>query len=513
MLTKRTLLHCIIIAAILLYCSTTAESTDPPSASLPDLEPLSQGVILGRPTDTSVTAHIMANENMDCFIEYGSDPNELTHQTEIFSMLADDVNTVLMEDLDPNTQYFYRLWQRPTDLNDFQSGDTFTFRTQPSAGTPFTFVVQADSHLDEQSVPELYETTLANELDDTPDFVIDLGDTFMSDKVRPSTYEAIEKRYLVQRSYFSLLCHSVPLFLVLGNHDGEAGWELDGTTDNFAVWSTLFRKHYFPNPQPDGFYTGSETQEDFVDLCQNYYAWTWGDALFVVLDPYRYTQSKGGKKSDGWSWTLGEHQYRWFKQTISDSSAIFKFVFCHQLIGGDSQGRGGVEWVPFYEMGGHNSDDTWGFDERRPGWEKPLHQLMVDNNVTIFFHGHDHFFAKQERDGVIYQLVPQPSHHNFKKANQAEAYGYVNGEILPNSGHLHVSVCASDITVDYVRAYLPETESAERINGQVSHTYCVEYSHTKKSLNNLSELHIAWNKPEKVEEGRAKESQIEDFKE
>jgi hypothetical protein len=96
------------------------------------------------------------------------------------------------------------------------------------------------------------------------------------------------------------------------------------------------------------------------------------------------------------------------------------------------------------------------------------------DRVTIFFHGHDHFFAKQELDGVIYQLVPQPSHHNFRKANQAEAYGYLSGQILPNSGHLRVTVCSSDVTVDYVRAYLPGTESADRINGQVSYTYRLE---------------------------------------
>ena len=470
-LTPTTTLHCIIPALILLCFSTTPESADPPSAGLPDLEPLSQGVILGRPTDTSVTAHIMADENMDCFVEYGTDPNEFAHQTEILSMLAEDVDTVLIENLDPDTQYFYRLWRRPPDLQDFQSEGIFTFHTQRGAGTPFTFVVQADSHLDEQSVPELYETTLANELDDMPDFIVDLGDTFMSDKVRPETYEAIERRYRVQRSFFSILCHSVPLLLVLGNHDGETGWKFDGTADNLAVWSTLLRKHYFPNPRPDVFYMCSESEDEFVGFRQNYYAWHWGDALFVVLDPYAYTQRKGGNKSDGWNWTLGQQQYDWFRQTISDSSAAFKFVFCHQLIGGDAQGRGGVEWVPYYEMGGHNDDGAWGFDQRRPGWGKPIHELMVDNNVAIFFHGHDHFFAKQELDGVIYQLVPQPSHHNFKNANQAEAYGYISGEILPNSGHLRVNVYSSKVIVEYVRAYLPETESAERVNGQISYTY------------------------------------------
>ncbi|MHC4175377.1 MAG: metallophosphoesterase family protein, partial [Planctomycetota bacterium] len=465
-----------IIATIMVLCfGTTGRCIAPTQIGLPDLEPLPQGIVLGRPTDTSVTAHIMADEDMDCFLEYGTDPNTFAYRTESMSILADDANMVCIKGLYPDTQYVYRLWQCPMGANAYQSGGLSAFHTQRAAGKPFIFVVQSDSHLDEQSIPELYETALANELADMPDFVIDLGDTFMSDKVRPKAYEAIELRYRVQRSYFSLLCHSAPLFLVLGNHDGETGREFDGTADNLAVWSTLFRKYYFPNPQPDGFYTGSETEEEFVGLRQNYYAWHWGDALFVVLDPYWYTQRKGGNKSDNWDRTLGEEQYHWFRQTILDSSATFKFVFCHQLIGGNSQGRGGVESVPYYEMGGHNMDGTWGFDQHRPGWDKPIHQLMVDNNVTIFFHGHDHFFAKQELDGIIYQLVPQPSHHNFTKANQAVAYGYESGEILPNSGHLRVNVRSSEVIVEYVRAYLPETENAQRINGQISHTYHIEH--------------------------------------
>jgi len=463
----------ICIATIFFLCPGRSAARS--SADLPDLAPLSQGIILGRPADTSVTAHIMADADMDCFLEYGTDPNEFAWRTDTLLMLAGEPNVVCIAALDPNTQYYYRLWHRPADSNIYRSTDLQAFHTQRAGGTTFSFVVQADSHLDEQSIPELYTITLSNELLEIPDFVIDLGDTFMSDKVRPMTYETVEERYRLQRSFFSLLCHSAPLFLVLGNHDGEGGWTLDGTADNLAVWSTLFRTHYFPNPQPNAFYTGSDTEEESVGLCQNYYAWHWGDALFVVLDPYRYTQRKGGNNSDGWDWTLGEPQYHWFRQTISDSTAAFKFVFCHQLIGGDSQGRGGAEWVPYYEMGGDNIDGTWGFDQRRPGWEKPIHPLMVDNNVTIFFHGHDHFFAKQDLDGIIYQLVPQPSHANYKKAGQAQEYGYLSGEILPNSGHLRVTVRSSEVIVDYVRTYLPETENAERINGQISSTYRVEH--------------------------------------
>ena len=61
-----------------------------------------------------------------------------------------------------------------------------------------------------------------------------------------------------------------------------------------------------------------------------------------------------------------------------------------------------------YEWGGRNSDGVWEFDERRPDWELPIHQLMVENGVTIFFQGHDHLYARQELDSLIYQEVPNP---------------------------------------------------------------------------------------------------------
>ena len=48
------------------------------------------------------------------------------------------------------------------------------------------------------------------------------------------------------------------------------------------------------------------------------------------------------------------------------------------------------------------------------------HQLLVDNNVTAFFHGHDHLFARQELNGVVYQACPQPGATNDK--NSAAAY-------------------------------------------------------------------------------------------
>ena len=52
---------------------------------------------------------------------------------------------------------------------------------------------------------------------------------------------------------------------------------------------------------------------------------------------------------------------------------------------------------------------TWGFDEARPGWAMPIHQLLVAHNATIYFHGHDHLYVKQDLDGIVYQEGPVPA--------------------------------------------------------------------------------------------------------
>jgi len=228
---------------------------------------------------------------------------------------------------------------------------------------------------------------------------------------------------------------------------------------------------YFPNPFPDSFYSGNSNAENFVGLRENYYSWQWGNALFIVLDPYWYTQTK-----PDWGWTLGEDQYNWFKNTITNSAAKFKFVFCHQLVGGnDNQGRGGTEFAHLWEMGGRNADSSWGFDAHRPGWEKPIHSLMDENNASIFFHGHDHFFGKQEKDGIIYQEVPQPSCKNITNIS-ATQYGYVNGVFMPNRGYILVTVTDSTAKVDYIRTFLSNEESENHHNGEVAYSYTVSSS-------------------------------------
>lgn len=249
------------------------------------------------------------------------------------------------------------------------------------------------------------------------------------------------------------IAHSVPIFMVLGNHDGERGDRAD-----MANWSLGMRQTFFPNPTD-----GNDKQ--------SYYAFEWGDALLVALDPFWATTQRKG--DNNWRMTLGEAQYRWLAETLSESKAPFKFVFIHHLVGGLGKDvRGGANTAPYMEWGGKNADGSDGFKEHRPGWEMPIHQLLVKSGVSAVFHGHDHLYAKEELDGIIYQEVPQPGHPSGG-TRSAEEYGY-GGVILGSSGHLRVTVGPQDAQVDYVRSIVPGVTRSDLANGNVAHAYIIK---------------------------------------
>ena len=66
---------------------------------------------------------------------------------------------------------------------------------------------------------------------------------------------------------------------------------------------------------------------------------------------------------------------------------------------------------------------------------------------TIVDTGHDHLYAKQDLDGIVYQEAPQPGDTKGSTHSAAE-YGYKNGTILPSSGHMRIIVSASKTKID-----------------------------------------------------------------
>jgi hypothetical protein len=188
---------------------------------------------------------------------------------------------------------------------------------------------------------------------------------------------------------------------------------------------------------------------------------------FVVLDPYFWTTEDPRQSGDMWDWTLGTEQHKWLEETLRTSAAKYKFVFSHHVIG---DVRGGIEWAGLYEWGGFDKNGTDRFAEMRPGWEVPVHKLFVKYGVDIYFQGHDHFFVKQELDGVVYQEVPQPATPGGDPQNMAHEYAYKSGTILASPGYLLVTVSDSGVQVDFEQLSGVTASSAKGGRGQTSST-------------------------------------------
>lgn len=162
----------------------------------------------------------------------------------------------VLEGLQPDTGYFYRWVSRNSTDGEYAASQEYRFHTARARGQTYSFTVQADPHLDTHTDPRLYEASLKNAAAGEPDFHVDLGDTFMTDKRRADYREALPQ-YLAQRYYFGLIGSSVPLFLVSGNHDGEGR-----SRGAMGEWAREQRRKYFATPSDD------HTDEG------NYYAWT-----------------------------------------------------------------------------------------------------------------------------------------------------------------------------------------------------------------------------------------------
>jgi len=449
-----------------------------------------KSIILGRPTNTSITASILFDQNVQYYLEYGMQSGAYTNTTIVYNNALNVPDEIDLTGLAPNTKYFYRMQYKLVGAATYSVTPEYHFQTQRSPGSNFTFTVEADEHLySGYSNLAMYQTTLANEASENPDFMLSLGDIFGDDHAPIQTssndMDILHKNY---REPLGAICNSIPFYVCLGNHEGENDYYLNvngiyttatnslpAAPNGIGVWGTQWRKYYYPNPFPNSFYSGNTTVENYgIGNPENYYSWTWGDALFVVLDVYRTEIFPGATPTDGskpnnWDWTLGQTQYLWMRGVLENSTATHKFVFAHHSRG---QGRGGIAWATGYEWGGMQGNQ-YKFDQFRPGWGKPIQKVFEDTGVDIFFQGHDHLYAKEQLNGVVYQEVPMPSDATYTFGYTANADAYTN-VILDGTGHIKVNVSPDCVSVDYIKSYIPGTSgSVGHTNGEIGYSYSV----------------------------------------
>lgn len=449
----------------------------------------SLNLILGRPSNNSIAVSLMSTESISAGIEYGTNGKTFTGKSATIQLSPNIPSVFDLKNLKSNTKYFYRIRFKSGSSSISTLSKTYNFQTQRSTGKNFSFSLHGDTHPERAGKmfnSELYYVTMGNVAAQNNDFHIMLGDDFSIDPLigkGQATKANVEKIYRTHRDWLGVIGSTTPLFLVNGNHEQAAQYLLDGSTTNSAILAGNARNLFYPLPAPDSFYTGDQSNVPGVGLLRDYYSWSWGDAQFITLDPYWHSKNavdnvagidqaavnKGasnGKTKDLWQIGIGDEQYLWLKKTLETSKAKYIFVFAHHVMG---TGRGAVEVSTDYEWGGRDPKGVTTFKEQRPNWELPIHDLMVKHKVSIFFQGHDHIFVTQERDGLIYQSMPNPADDTFSMFNED---AYKSGVKAPNSGHVRVQIAPDAAHIEYFLA--ARGKDSSRKNLDIAHSYFVK---------------------------------------
>lgn len=230
--------------------------------------------------------------------------------------------------LAPSTRYSYQV----TVGDRVQSGE---LATAPEEGSqsPFTFVVYGDTR--SQMGPHRRITERVR--DEVPDFLLGTGD-FVDEGGKEAQWQQF---FEIERE---LLRDNV-LFPSVGNHDRQGrGRTADAWRSHFAV----------PENSPDP---------------ERYYAFTYGNSRFLVLDSNMYSFAL----TDQTSWL--ERQLQSARQ---DAGIQHVFVVMHH---------------PPYSVSLHG-----GHRDLRERWT-PLYEKY---GVDAVFSGHDHVYSRADRGGVRY---------------------------------------------------------------------------------------------------------------
>ncbi len=324
-------------------------------------------IVLGAPTETSITANVLTATSQDIYLSYGlqarTQSGDYLERTLVANFSAGQPDEIQLTGLQPDTRYYYRLNYNEGGSN-YSATDELSFHTPRDKGSSFVFGVQGDSHPERAPrdfIPELYERTLAQAKNDGVDFYLTTGDDFSIDVnfTDGISEDGVKERFQIQRPFLGVVGNEAPVFLVNGNHEQGALYLYNDyrkypVPENPAVWVQNARNEYFTQPEPNDFYTGNDEELEYIDkgLKGTYYAFEWGDALFVTLDPFWSSEavvdnlfegprgggqglSQGGasrtegKTVNKWDISLGDAQYNWLKKTLEESDATFKFIFTH----------------------------------------------------------------------------------------------------------------------------------------------------------------------------------------
>ena len=403
---------------------------------------------LVKPTTSSITVNIVGGKMpVECFIRFRKEIKNTApwEKTETFPVNPYTPVNIPLASLQEGTVYEYQVHARLKKTEAFEAITQNAFRTQSTNRSGFSFAMLSDSHITPNEPARLRILSRISRSIQArkPDFLLMLGDniqTFTSHG-GPMTEERFGPvLYYLLKQGLGTLPATVPVFTVIGNWEGENGWH----PAKQRAWARRARMGWMPNPVPDTYPEGGGEYGD-------YYGFTWGDCLFLVLTVTGYTTIEhihGSKTGRGDDWTLGDKQKDWLYKQLSGSKAKWKFIFIHHTV----SGKAGDDLNSRYGRGGGQA--------AKIGEQKLIHEWMKKFYVNALFYGHDHVFTDMQVDGIHYTCAGSAG-APWKFTTDETGYR----KYWPDSGYAWVDVYREKIQVSFIR---PDIEKPE---GKILHLF------------------------------------------
>lgn len=232
-----------------------------------------------------------------------------------------------------------------------------------------------------------------------PDFLIHFGDTtgiganykwkglgLPIENLSEKDYDFISKiLWLRMRKMYSALTPSIPIYIALGNHDGEEAW------NPVKFRAKEWRKKLFALPDELTYPEGGHSEG-------NYYAFSWGadslnrgGVLFIVLHTTGFTGNRYPQTPE--EWTLGQDQLQWFEDVLRKSEKDWSFVCSHHVLGGWPAGPDENRKEIAYGRGPlFNYTDYLDYCDPNKVEQVKLTEFAKKMGLRAFIYGHDHIF-------------------------------------------------------------------------------------------------------------------------
>ncbi len=490
----RSVLALLILALSAGPARAQGEAPTPPEAPGPAVEVVGperlEGLLVGRPGlfrvgSDRATVQWIARGAIAATVRWGTAPDALDHAVDVPA--NEGATEVLLEGLPTDSEVWYACAWKDPESGAWVGRPPQAFRTARAPGATYRFGVLSGSQLFVGQWVEGLNRNVRDALtavgEDELDFVVFLGDEvgvhFLEEHPRMMNAQRALSRWRDWRRFHADLLEHTPSFLVLGSDEGEAGYLREGSARRqpkyFQRWGTVARKQTFPNPLPTTNPEGGEDEGFFGSISspagggheghrsplQNYYAFTWGDALIVALDVYRYTNPGGERPTSPGEWTLGEAQLAWLERTLEASEARWKVVLGHHVLGGADYddlgrpdpgartGRGGAR----YALRGEQARIT---------------ALMREHGARFFLTGYDKVFAHQAVEGVEYVTCGRSAFLQsplWDSPGWLEAYGGEPGFVAA-LGYTRVTVGPEELVLEFVRTS-EDLVGAENVPGEL----------------------------------------------